>query len=295
VVLVAFARPALADIDNDQADKLFKQAVELRDKDPAKACELFEQALGFNPQAIGTRLNVALCDERLGRIASAVEKFSEVADRAREQKLDEYLRVAEERLAALGPDVPFVTITFAGALAPNTTVVIDDRVIPQDKLAKLAIDPGDRVVVVSAPGRVAYRKSIRILKHSTTTLEIPELTASVIKSSRRTIAKIGVAAGGGLAVSGIVLGLVARSRYNSTFDAECDARNNVCSAQGASDIESARTLGNVGTAITVLGLGTAIAGGVLWYLAPSAAAERKVSVLPQLTPGTAAVVAVGHF
>ncbi|MEO8703475.1 MAG: hypothetical protein ABI867_25735 [Kofleriaceae bacterium] len=296
LVLVAFVRQAHAEIDNDQADKLFKQAVELRDKDPAKACALFEQALGFNPQAIGTRLNVALCDERLGRIASAVEKFSEVADRARDQKLDEYLRVAEERLAVLTPDVPFLTITLV-APAPETTVVIDDRVIAADKLAKLAVDPGDRVVVVSAPGRVAYRTTVRVLKRSTATLEIPALAPSVIvKSSRRTVAVIAMATGGGLVLTGVVLGLVARGRYNSTLANDCDA-NKVCSAEGASDIESARTLGNVGTAITIVGLGTAVAGGVLWYLSPRPHTnlERGVSVLPQLAPGTAGIVAVGRF
>jgi len=282
----------------DKAEDLFKEGVALRESNAEQACQKFEESLGFNPAAIGTLLSVAICDEERGRIASAVGKFRDVADRAREQNYGEYLRAAEAHLAALLPDLSHLTLTFA-ELAPETKVLLDDRVVGVEQMGKLAVDPGDRVIVVTAPGRVAYRTTVRIEKRETKTLEIPRLANSVVKSSRRTIGKITVAAGGAAIGTGIVLGLVARSRYNSAAEELCTknaAGELVCSGDGASRIESARTLGNVGTVVTLVGIGTALVGGALWWRSSTAERTGGVSYLgPQVGPGGAGVVAIGRF
>jgi len=292
-IAMALALPASA----DKAEELFKEGVALRESNVEQACQKFEESLGFNPAAIGTLLSVAICDEDRGRIASAVGKFRDVADRAREQNYGEYLRAAEAHLAALLPELSHLTITFA-ELAPETKVLLDDRVVAVEQMGKLAVDPGDRVIVVTAPGRVAYRTTVRIEKRETKTLEIPRLANSVVKSSRRTIGKITVAAGGAAIGTGIVLGLVARSRYNSAAE-DCNkngAGERVCSGDGASRIESARTLGNVGTVVTLVGIGTAVVGGALWWRSSTAERTGGVSYLgPQVGPDGAGVVAIGRF
>jgi tetratricopeptide (TPR) repeat protein len=303
VLAIAAPRPAAADIDNEKADKLFTEALALRDSNPVAACEKFEQALGFNPQAIGTRLNVALCDERLGRIASAADKFAEVADRARDQNLGEFLRAAEEHLAVLTPEIPHLTITFVEPPIAETKLLIDDRVIPIDKLQqapRLAIDPGDRVITVTAPGRVAFKTTLRIAKRDDKPLEIPPLAKSVIKSSRRTIGKITVAAGTLTVGTGIVLGLVARSHYNKEFSGlmpHCNSETKACTDEGISAVQSARTLANVSTAVTVVGFGAIAVGAYLWLRSPSAESSppAKVSLVPHVAPNEAGIIAIGRF
>jgi leucyl-tRNA synthetase len=97
-----------------------------------------------------------LCDEKLGRVASAVKRFSEARARAREQGLTEHIRAAEEHIRALEPSVPHLAITLSERL-PETRVVIDDAIITPDALASVAVDPGERIIIVSAPDRLPYR------------------------------------------------------------------------------------------------------------------------------------------
>src|SRR5512143_4337650 len=85
----------------EKADRLFAEGKALLGSNLLQACEKFDESLRENPAAIGTLLNVALCDEKLGRVASAVAKFSEARDRAKEQGLAEHVRAAEEHIAKL--------------------------------------------------------------------------------------------------------------------------------------------------------------------------------------------------
>jgi hypothetical protein len=264
VVVAALAVPAAADIDNVKANKLFEEAVALRDKDPAKACALFEEALGFNPQAISTRLNVALCDQKAGRIASAYEKFKEIADRAAMQHLAEFQATAEDALARIVPDLPYVTITFAEPPVAETKVLIDDKLVAMDALAHRPIDPGERVIVVTAPGRIAYRTTLQVDKRASLKVEVPKLRTG----SRKTLGIVVTASGGATLAAGVVIGFVARGRYNDA-KAACTTTmgKTECPPDKASAIDSARTLGNVGTVVAVVGIAAAVTGGVLMWRA----------------------------
>jgi hypothetical protein len=293
--VLAAAAPALAEIDNDKADRLFREAVAMRDRDPAGACAKFEEALGFNPQAISTRLNVALCDEQAGRIASAVVKFIEVADRARENGLTEFQRAAEEKIALLSPKVPRVTFKLEEQL-PGMKIVVDNDIIPLDRLVDRPIDPGDRVIAVSAPGRITYTVTLKFEIGPPRTVSLPRLATSN-SNTRRTLGKIAVIAGGATAVTGIVVGLVARGRYNDAREAHCMPPMGppACDGDGLTQIDSARTLGNVGTVVTVLGIGAAAVGGFLWWRSPGPERKPAVVVGPAVGQDAAFVVAAGRF
>lgn len=272
-----------------KADQLFHEGLALKESDVGQACAKFEESLRYNAQAIGTLLNVALCDEKLGRIASAVAKFSEARDRAREQNLPEHLAAAEERIGALTPDLPHLTLKLTEPAGPDTRILIDDKLLPLDQIVDHPVDPGDRVIVVTAPGRIGFRATLRIARRERKDLMVPRLANSV--SSRRTIGKL-VAAGGGVTLGvGIALGLVARSRYNSVID-EC--RDQVCWGENHAKTESARTIGNVGTVVGIVGIGAIAVGSYLWLRSPRA--ERAtVSVVPQIGTQQAGLFAIGSF
>ena len=302
VVLALLAVRAHADIDIKKADELFAKGISLRETNLEQSCKAFRESLELNPQAIGTLMNVALCDEKLGRIASAVEHFAEARDRAKEGNLPDYVAEAEAHITKLKDDVPKVTIRFLGVRPEGTRVLIGDHVIPPVRYEKgepVPVDPGELVVVVSAPGRLAYETKLMIGKKEEKTIEVPELKKGVTvkSSSRRTVGLITTIAGGTFFVTGAVLGLYARSEYNKNFDSGCDAVDGdiVCDAKEQSETERARTIGNVGTVVGAVGLVATGVGLYLWLTAPKEPTERKVTLVPSVTPQSAGLTAVGRF
>ncbi len=295
VVLVVAAPSARAGNDVEKADKLFDEGRALMKTDLHAACEKFEESLKWNSQAIGTLLNVALCDEKLGRTASAAAKFSEARDRARESGMAVHLKAAEERLAELAPKVPHVAITFATPPLPGTQIVIDERVISMTELGDIAIDPGEHPLVVSAPDRLPYQVTIKIADGERREIAIPAL-ATASHSSRRTIGKVVAISGGAALGVGIVLGVLSNRRYERQFDqGHCDRPTRHCDPIGLTETEKARTLGTVGTVIGGIGVAAAAVGVYLWVRSPEESRAARISVLPQLDPSRAGVVAVGRF
>lgn len=297
MAIALLATHVLAETNIEEADRLFAEGVALRDTNLAQSCEKFNQSLAKNPQAIGTLMNVALCDRKLGRIASAVERFSEARDRAKEGNLEEYEDEAQKNINELTPDLPKVTIRFAEKLG-GTRVLVNERVIPDDKIGgEIPVDPGELVIVVSAPGRVAYETKVIIAKRELKPIDVPVLkkAVTVTKSSRKTIGIITAASGGALVVTGVVLGLVARSKYNDNFP-PCDGETKTCPPEVQPDVERARTIGQAGTVVGAVGIAAIGVGAYLWLSAPrEREAERNVTVVPTLTPESAGLTAVGRF
>lgn len=287
---------ATADVDIAKADKLFAEGLALRDSNVEQSCAKFEESLSYNPQAIGTLLNVALCDEKLGRIASAVAKFSEARDRAKEQQLADHLKAAEEHIAALTPELPYLTITFATPPIADTKILIDDEVVPLAKVERFAVDPGERVIVVSAPGRLPFQTKIVIAKREEKQVEVPELAKSVtVRSSRRTIGIITTASGAAAIATSVVIGLVAKGRYDSALET-CDGSDPPrCPPESQTKTENARTLGNVGTVVGAVGAVAAGVGLYLWLGAPKSSEQRQVSIVPHVDGDSAGLAAIGRF
>lgn len=298
----AHAEPATA-AKLAHADQLFAEAKALLGANLIQACDKFDQSLRENPAAIGTLLNVALCDEKLGRIASAVTKFTEARDRAVEQGLRQHVRAAEDHIAALTPDVPHLSIKLTAPVA-DTTVLIDDHVVDRDALDHVAVDPGERVIVVSAPTRMTYRATVVIGKAEHQDVRIPALAvAIVVRSSQRRIGQITTAAGGVALGAGIGLGLYARHMYQSQLghqqpgDGRCDAAGH-CEPSGLARTQRAQTLGNVGTVVGVVGAVATGVGIYFWYRAPREpgnATDTKLTVVPQLGADGVGIVAAGRF
>jgi hypothetical protein len=304
----AAAEPAV-DPKIAKADELFTEGRALLASNLLQACAKFVESLQYNPAAIGTLLNVALCDEKLGRVASAVAKFSEARDRAKEQGLSEHVRAAEEHILALEPSIPHVAITLTEQL-PETTILIDDALVAQDAIANVPVDPGERVIVVSAPARLPYRTKLVFAPGEHKDLTIPALARSVtVKSSQRRIGQIATAVGGLAIGAGIWIGVTASHLYYQQFH-DLDAFGNHpcthtpqgprCTLDGQTQTEKARTRGNFGTGFAVTGLVIASAGAILWLRAPAGNAppdtsDYKLTVVPQLAPDGLGVVALGRF
>jgi hypothetical protein len=298
LVVAALGARAHADTDIQEADKLFAEGLALRDTNLQQSCDKFRQSFEKNPQAIGTLMNVALCDEKFGKIASAVNKFSEARDRAKEGNLPEYLEEAEKHINALTPDLPKVTVKFLAGKPNGTKVLIGELVLPMNQIdagKPVAVDPGELAIVVSAPGRLAYETKMMIGKKEVKSIEVPELKKGVtVKSSRRTIGLITTISGGATVATSIVIGLFARNRYNDK-EAIGACTNGVCPAEAQTKVENARQLGTVGTVVGAVGIVATGVGLYLWLTAPKESADRKVTLVPAVGPETAGLAAVGRF
>lgn len=299
-ILAAGAGRAHADPEVEKADQLFAEGKALMSSNLVQACEKFELSLQYNSAAIGTLLNVALCNEKLGKIATAVARFAEARSRAQEQGLREHLRAADEHLTALQPLVPHLAIQLSEPL-PDTAVLVDGHTVAVDHLQDIPIDPGERVVVVSALGRLPYRVQFVIAKAEHKTLVVPRLARSVtVTSSQRRIGQITAITGGAAFVTSIGLALYGLRLHNQQFDqGHCMTRNghDLCDAVGQPASERARTFGNVATYLGAAGLVAAGVGGYLWYRSPRStpAADQKLAIVPAVTGDSVGVAALGRF
>jgi hypothetical protein len=300
LVAEAAAQPAKAkDVDKPAALKLFEEGrAELAAGRADAACTKFEESIRKDPRAVGTLLNLGLCNERQGKVASALALFIEAYDRANEAGEKEQRRAAEEHIAALRPQVSIVAISYAAEPIPGEKLLIDDRVLARGE-TELALDPGPHTVVLTAPGRLPYETTIVAKVSTRIALSLPALAVPASGTSpRRLAAKIGVFGGGGLVVVAAVLGVIARQKYSAQFEGSpphCGAAPpidgmEVCDDEGEAAVASARSLAGAATIVGIVGLAAVATGATLWLTEP-----RGTRVVPTATSTGGGVAIVGSF
>lgn len=138
--------------DSPTADELFQKGREASKRgDQAAACAFFGDSYALDP-AVGTLFNLAYCEETLGRVATAWTHYKTLESRVPAN--DARLEAIRERLLALEPRLPKLSLTLGKACPPDTKVFSDGKEIPADQLGKpMLIDPGRHNIEVHAPGR----------------------------------------------------------------------------------------------------------------------------------------------
>jgi hypothetical protein len=302
LVGTAAADPAVRDDDKLEADKLFQEGRQLLVAGKrAEACAKFDLSIRKDPRAVGTILNLGLCAEEAGQVATAVRYYSEARARAKDQDLKEHQEAAENKLALLAPRVPHLAIQLPAGAPTDTRVIVDSQVLAIDELADVPVDPGDHAITVTARDKLPYETKVSVKEAEHKTLTVPALhgahTVVVQSSGKRLWGKILVGSGVALTGAGIGLGLYGRSLYWQQFpdgsrdgkDAE-DAQHHCftfdgvrhCDALGASKINTARRVSTIGTIVGIAGVVAAGIGGYLWWTAPD-------SVSIEVAPDRAAV------
>ena len=308
--LVAIADPASADdaTDKSEAARLFEEGrTALENGQPEVACKRFEQSLRKDPRAGGTLLNLALCNERQGKVASALALFIEAYDRANEQGNIEQRKAAEQHIATLRPQVPFLVIVRAGAPHTGEKLLIDDQVIALDE-REIPIDPGTHDITLTAPGRLPYETQVSVKVSARLKLPLPELEVPrprlVKESWRRTWGKPLTFGGGALLVLGAGGLVFAKYRYDAQFDdpdgsgpalAHCGSRPQVdgmetCDREGKDRVDSARAIGATSVVVGGIGLVALGIGAFLW-----STARDQVVVTPVGPANTAGMSISGRF
>lgn len=313
VVALCTTAPRVWAQPNAAADVLFDEAKALMEQQQyPQACAKFEASLKLDP-ALGTSLNLGDCYERIGKLASAWSMYRAVADRARLQ-MDPREQLATERATRLEPRLPKIQITITGAPAPGFAVARDGALIdPALFGSTIYADPGTTKIVASAPGRTSHEVTLELQEGATEAITIPVLAIIVGDSARHrdppaaivdyrrspTRVRIGIAAiggGVGLAVTGTIVGLLARGPYDEAFESgDCDRVTRRCNAEGQAQTDIARRRATVGTVLIGGGIVAIGVGVAIVVLAPKVEVRSRISVSPAVGADSVGIAVTGAW
>jgi hypothetical protein len=290
---VLLALVATAHAQAPSASELFKQGRELvKNGKHAEACEKFRKSQELDPQ-LGTLFNIAQCDEKTGKLATALAEYREVVAKDTNGKRK---ATAAEYQSKLEPRVPKLVVQIAKP--PQSLVVTLDGPTggkPIDANLPIEVDFGDYTVIARADGYRELSAKVKIDKEGDTTTvpvalalvhaetqvshaeqqpkPVEEVHTAVepSHSHRKTYGKIALIGGGAVLAAGAVFGVLANGKWS---DAKNVCGGTTCPTQPQVDmaealVNDARSDGNISTALVIGGAAIAGVGLALWLTAPS--------------------------
>jgi hypothetical protein len=313
VALVLALATATAAAQSPTATELFKEGRQLAKSGQfAAACDKFQKSQELDPQ-LGTLFNIAQCDEKIGKLATALVAYREVV--AKDGNAQRRALAAEYQ-SKLEPRVPKIVVQI-GNPPPSLVVTLDGATgaKPIDVNLPIEVDLGDYNVVARADGYRELSSKVHVDKEGST-LTVPLALALVHgaeqvvtqqqvvppppppargHSSRKKYAVAALALGGAATATGIVFGVLAHGAWN---DAQSVCGGTICPTQAQVDaanghVSDARSDGNLSTGFVVGGLVVAGAGLALWLTAPSD--EHAMHVTAVTTGGTTSFALSGRF
>lgn len=271
--------------DGASAEAVFSDARSaMKEGRHEEACTKFGISYALQP-AVGTLLNLALCDEEAGRIASAHNKYLRVLATLKDG--DPRIPFASPRERALRARVPHLTLLKPRA-APATTIVLEAQDLnPFAWNQRRALDPGKHLFLVRSPNGRDQTLEVELVPGDDVVLEpkllapsvervkvpvaraVPRAEATAVtkpappsspSSSARSIAAwgtLGVAAGA-LAISGISTAMVLK--FGRVVRRECtdDGRCTSLGINANSDGKSWARIGTASFAASLIGTGLGV-------------------------------------
>lgn len=303
VAAALFACASIASAEPTAEDKalsteLFKHGRQLlEDGKIAEACAKLEESQRLVP-ADGTLLNLAVCNEKLGKLATAYAAFNDARARARAANRLDRVKLADERIAAIEPRLSRLTVIVPVEVdIPRLRLYRDGSEIGRAAWGRaMPVDPGTHVIEARADGRKTWTRNIDVgssADQQTITLDAlepdappePEPRAEVVppsppparsppvrkpqplvdespRNGRRTAAFVL----GGVGIVGIGIGSYFGVRAFSKWSASDDeCRGGHCTTKGTEAAEDARTAADVSTTSFLVG-GAALAFGTWLFL-----------------------------
>jgi hypothetical protein len=327
LVVLAGAATAAAQPNAAAAEALFRAGRDASQRgDVQTACTKYRESYRLDP-ALGTLLNIAVCEETLGELASAWQHYQELIHSLPQN--DERVVIAREHLATLDPRLPRVTLrklegapedthvwlagTDLGAAAFDTPLPMDagsytfearaDGRQPQTFALTLAL--GDRVELGVAPGAALPQPAVVALS-SAAHAPSPNTAQPGADRPRALSTQRVVAYGllGGAAVSFVAFGVTGALALDRklTADDHCDEQNR-CDPDGIAAVDSGKTL----YPLMLISAGVALAAGAAGtYLLltdsddvgssdEAHASRTALSLSPELSARSAGARLRGHF
>jgi len=274
VAVPAAAQPA----DPAAAAALFREGRDAAKRgDYTAACAKLSDSYKLDP-AVGTLLNLADCEEHRGRLATAWQLFQQATEKL--PAGDTRLANAQKKVTALEPRLPRLTIVLAADAPAGTKVMRDAIELGSGALGTaLPVDPGEHVIVVTAPDHEERRTPITVKEGESPRVQAtpgPKKAASTPQGG--SAQKIEApppppppSSGGGLRAAGFVIGgvglvglgtaiatgLILPGKAKTAME-HCPG--NACDPTGYDAARSGKTLVVVNTTTWIVG-GVLTAGG----------------------------------
>lgn len=257
----------------------------------AEACAKFATSRKLDPK-LGTIMNLAICYERVGRLASAYAELGEAQSLARREGRGAVVKDALARAQAIAPRLPRAKLRVDPSVAELS--IDGTRLDPAAWKEDVPLDPGRHTVHASAPGHAAVDVELVASEGTTTSCEVGPLVALtdgpkptvVPRAPDASVAPVPVAArgagttglfvaGGGVAAIalGSVFGAIAIGKRS---DAEQACLDGDC-ARGARLDESATTFAWASNIAIGVGAAAVITGVVWWLATPRRGDPSSVS------------------
>ncbi len=313
--LLVLASAGVAQAQEDVASTRFQEGREAaKREDYAAACPKFRESFALAAKA-GTLLNLADCEEKTGKLASALRAYTRLIEML--PVGDDRAPLARDRRDKLEKLVPRIAIR--SDAEDVTELRFDDQPLPLTQLGTaFPVDQGGHILSVSFRKRPSLRIELVVKERERREVRIPgaeaPASASIATPTGAPVAKEPTAkktnviapssapdgdipttayvAGGvgvvGVAVSAIT-GVMALSKKSAMKD-HCNERVE-CDAEGLDAARAGRTLSSVSTVAFAVG---AVGLGVGGYLALTSG-PKATGVSVRATPGGAALGWGGVF
>jgi hypothetical protein len=271
--LLAPAQAWAGSKDTVAADALFRagrKAMEARAY--SDACPKFAESLRLDP-AVGTLLNLAICEEKIGKLAEASAHFREVV--AQLPPKDDRLPSARARLAEMEPRLSRLTVVRAPGEPDLLAISRDGVALGASGLGvATVVNAGDHEVTATAPGHADAHLHVTIAEGERREIAVhagpvvgalagpavgPDDSASARRPAGFVLGGIGIATLG----VGAVTGALTLGKAGIVKDpAHCDAALH-CDPAGVAAAKAGGTLSVVSTVTILAGAAAATAGVVL--------------------------------
>lgn len=310
----ATAAAAPSDEEKLAAKKAFDEGMELEKRDDyAGALEKFQKVGAFK-MTPHVRFHIALCEEKLGRLVSALRGFELAVVEA--NRVGKEAQVVAEKAAArvdvLRKRVAGVRIEVKGTVLYSRVLLDGEPVQSRDWSTLINVDPGAHTVAVETDGAIAQKRELTLAEkgYEIVTLEIvdkekPMPTATATVSATATVtapppppppSKLPVIVLGGVGVAsligaGVFYGL--RAGALGAFEEQCpidtyppDQNGVQHCPQGAEGARADAESFTIGAGV-MLGVGVAaLAGAGAYFLLtqPKKGAPPKASIGVSVAP-----------
>jgi hypothetical protein len=299
-LLAALApRPACAQ-STAAAEALFNQGrTAMESKDYDTACQRFRESDKLD-HAVGTLLNLAVCETTRGRLATGWELFRAVSEKLGGD--DPRRDFVAKQLSQIEPRLPHLTLKLAAGAPEGTHAKEGDAEFAGGAFGvPLPMDPGKHSFVVDAPGYESRTVSLDLAEGSQEALEIapgPALPAKAAPSAALSSDKAPVSGEGGgsdrrllgwviggVGVAGLGVGAITGAMAlgkKSTADDQCNSSTHVCSAEGRDAASAGRTLAvvsTVGWIAGAIGVGTGV-----YFILTGSPKHAQTALVTEITP-----------
>lgn len=277
----------------------------------SEACLKFAESDRLDPGG-GTILNLALCHELEGRLASSWTEFNEALRRARKDGRADREAEALEHARALEPRLSKLTIVVPPeAQVAGLQLERDGREIGRGAWSTaMPVDGGEHLVRATAIGKEPFSTTVVLAQEGDAkTVEIPVLAAPVVvvtpptfvpqpaaveappSPSARPLRWVAIGTAGAGVIALGTAGYVLSTALAKKADAKPHCDGDICSDPGLQLRHDAVSRGNTATILGVSGLVLAGAGVTLFWLESRSHASAESTARLVVRPGGDAVMA----